>query len=230
MTTMSSKLMRGAGLAAAAGGGLFVGIQAIHPPDVLASVTTSAWTTVHCLGIAMSLFNGVGIVGIQARQADKAGWLGVVGSTLFGLFWAIAAAFQFAEAFVLPRVVADAPAFVESWMAMVSGSGDPAELGGLSAAWTVSGLLYLLGGLVFGVATIRAGVLTRWAAGLLAGGAIAAPVLTVLLPHTLVRSAALPMGLALVWLGYALWSERRQEVAQPTPEQRGLRLDPAGVK
>jgi hypothetical protein len=34
---------------------------------------------------------------------------------------------------------------------------------------------------------------------------------TVVLPHTLVRSAALPMGLALVWLGYALWAERRQD-------------------
>jgi hypothetical protein len=36
-----------------------------------------------------------------------------------------------------------------------------------------------------------------------------------LLPHQLERLAAMPMGLAMAWLGYALWAERRERVAEP---------------
>jgi hypothetical protein len=197
---------------------------------VAASVTTGAGVTVHLMSVAMSVCNVVGVAGIQARQGKQAGWLGAVGATLFGTFWALATAFQFAEAFVLPLVAADAPAFVESWMGMVSDTGGPMDLGPLAVAWTVSGLLYLLGGLVLGVATVRARVLTRWAGGLLAGAAIAAPVMTVLLPHTLVRTAALPMALALVWLGYALWSERRETAESVRPVAGSTRLGQATAR
>jgi hypothetical protein len=228
--TTASHLTRWAGVSAVAGGGLFVAIQAIHPADVPSSVTTGAWATVHYLGFAMGLLNLLGVVGIHARQADRAGWLGVAGSGLFGLFWAVAGAFQFAEAVILPVVAADAPAFVESWMGMISETGGPMDLGALAAVHTLSGFMYLLGGLVLGIATIRAGVLPRWAAGLLAGAAIAAPVLTALLPHALVRSAAVPMGLALVWLGYALWSERPATAAQARPVAGSPRLGQVGAE
>ena len=40
----------------------------------------------------------------------------------------------------------------------------------------------MLGGLLFGIATFRAGILPRWAAGLLAVGTVLAPV-AALLPH-----------------------------------------------
>ena len=75
-------------------------------------------------------------------------------------------------------------------------------------------VLYMLGGLLFGIATFRAGILPRWAAGLLAITAALTPV-AALLPHAVQRLAAVPMGLALAWLGYALWSERREQAAEP---------------
>jgi len=34
-----------------------------------------------------------------------------------------------------------------------------------------------------------------------------------LLPHQIARLAAMPMGFALAWLGYALWSERREQAS-----------------
>jgi hypothetical protein len=34
-----------------------------------------------------------------------------------------------------------------------------------------------------------------------------------LLPHAIQRLAAVPMGIAVAWLGYALWSERRDKAA-----------------
>jgi hypothetical protein len=227
----TSNLIRWAGLAAALGGGLFVGIQVVHPPDTLASVTTPAWATVHFLGVAMSALVLLGLAGIYARQAGEAGVLGLAGFLLFGAFWATAGAFQFAEALILPVLAADAPAFVDGWMGLIdeSGRGD-ALLGAVPLVHKLSGLLYLLGGPVLGVATIRAGVLPRWPAGLLAGAAIAAPVLSMLLPHELVRGAAVPMGLALVWLGYALWSERRQDAAAPAIAAGSLRLGRVGAE
>ena len=71
----------------------------------------------------------------------------------------------------------------------------------------------MLGGLVFGITTFRAGILPRWSAGLLAGTAALTPT-AALLPHQIQRLAAMPMGLALASLGYALWSERRSPVAE----------------
>jgi hypothetical protein len=113
---------------------------------------------------------------------------------------------------------------------MVSGGPATMDLGALGVAWNASGVLYLFGALLFGVATIRAAVLPRWAGGLLAGGAIAGPLLSVLLPHTLAQSAALPTGLALICLGYALWSQRRQGTAAPVAGVPGLQLSQTGAR
>ena len=51
------------------------------------------------------------------------------------------------------------------------------------------------------------------------------PVALSVLPHEFLRLAAVPVGFALAWLGYALWSERREQAAEPlagrlTPQLR----------
>ena len=84
----------------------------------------------------------------------------------------------------------------------------------------------MLGGLLFGIATIRAGILPRWAAGLLAVGA-AGPRGDAA-PDQHKRLAAVPVGLALAWLGYALWSERREHAAAPVPGRGSPQLRPTG--
>ena len=78
----------------------------------------------------------------------------------------------------------------------------------------------MLGGVVFGIATLRARVLPHRPAGLLALVALLTPV-AALLPHATERLAAVPMGLAVAWLSYALWSERRQELTEPAPMEVG---------
>jgi hypothetical protein len=75
--------------------------------------------------------------------------------------------------------------------------------------YAVVGVCYLLGGLVFGIATVRAAVLPRWPAVLLAFAAIITPA-AALLPHAQQRYSAIPMGLAMIWLGYSLLMERRR--------------------
>jgi hypothetical protein len=51
-----------------------------------------------------------------------------------------------------------------------------------------------------------------------------------LLPHALQRLAAVPMGLALAWLGYALWSERRERASDPVPGRGSLQHRCIGVR
>ena len=87
----------------------------------------------------------------------------------------------------------------------------------------------MLGGLLFGIATLRAGILPRWPAGLLAVAAALTP-LAALLPHAIQRLAGIPVGLALAWLGYALWSERREQAAQPVPGTASPQLRHTGAE
>src|SRR6266498_4383295 len=116
MKITASSLIRWTGLAAMVAGIIFAGIQPIHPPDVLSSVTTGAWAIITPLKTAMCLLLLLGIVGLYARQAKEAGWLGLAGFLLFGLSWALQTAFVFAEAFILPPLAALAPKFVDGYL------------------------------------------------------------------------------------------------------------------
>lgn len=75
-------------------------------------------------------------------------------------------------------------------------------------------MLYIAGGVLFGIASLRAGILPRWPAGLLVLASALAPV-AALLPLEYQPMVAVPMGLALAWLCYALWSERREQAPNP---------------
>lgn len=206
--TTPANLIRWAGLSAVAGGILFAVMQVIHPPETLSSVTTGAWALVHYMGVVMCLLNLAGITGIYARQADRAGRLGLAGFLLLAIFWPLTAAFQLAEALIVPRLAAQAPAFVEGWLGVVTGSPTAEDLGAIPDVYLFASALYLVGGVVFGIATLRAGMLPRWAAGLLAGANVAPVILSIGAPN-LLRVAVVPASAALVWLGLALWFERR---------------------
>jgi hypothetical protein len=230
MKITASNITRWAGLSAVVAGVLFVVIQTIHPPDVLSSVTTGRWAIVHYLGVAMGFLGLLGIAGLYARQVEEAGWLGLAGYLLFSLFYALTVAFQFAEAFISPLLATEAPEFVKGFLGMVTGAPSEVNLGALPAINSLTGFVgYVLGGLLFGLATLRAGILPRWAGGLLAFAAVsvlAAP----LLGHPLDRIFAVPMGLSLAWLGYALWSERRERASEPAPIRGRPQLRQTGAE
>ena len=99
-------------------------------------------------------------------------------------------------------------------MGMLVGPASQFDLGIMPTLWTLSGPIYILGGLLFGIATFRARVLPRWAGILLAAGTLLAP-LAALLPNGSQPKIAIPVGLALAWLGYALMTERREPLAEP---------------
>jgi len=88
----------------------------------------------------------------------------------------------------------------------------------------------LLGGLLFGIATFRAGILPRWAGVLLAVAVLLPLIGSGLFPHPLDRICAVPMGLAMAWLGYALWSELREHASEPAPVSGSLQLGQTSAK
>ena len=216
MKITASKLIRWSGLSAMVAGTIFAVIQPIHPPDVLASVTTSAFIIITSFKTVMCLFGLFGIAGLYARQVEKTGWLGLAGYLLLTIFYAVQMCFAFAEPTLLPLLAPVAPTFVESVMGMSSGAGGPMNLGAFAVVFHSISVLYLVGLLLFGIAIFRARILSRWAAVLLAlSGPLA--IIMSLLPHQIARLAAVPMGIALIWLGYSLFSERREIVSEPSP-------------
>ena len=216
MKITASKLIRWSGLSAMAAGIIFAGIQPIHPPDVIASVTTNAFIIITSLKAIMSLFGIFGIAGLYARQVEETGWMGLAGYLLLTIFYAVQMCYSFAEPTILPLLVPVAPTFVTSVMQMASQSPTDMNLGAFAAVFSFLPILYLLGLLLFGIAMFRARILSRWAAGLLALSGPIAVVLS-LLGHPLDRLAAVPMGIALAWLGYALFSKRRERSSEVVP-------------
>ena len=230
MKITTPKLIRWAGLSAMVAGIIFAGIQPIHPPDVLASVNTSAFIIITSFKTAMSLFGLFGIAGLYARQVEETGWLGLAGYLLLSIFYAVQMCFSFVEPLILPLLTTVAPTFVESVLGMASGAGGPMNLGALARVYSLVSVLYLLGLLLFGIAMFRARILSRWAAGLLAFSGPLAIIMVALLPHQLERLAAMPMGFALAWLGYALWSERRVPALEPVLGTASPQLRPTAAE
>ena len=217
MKITTPKLIRLAGLSAMAAGIIFAGIQPIHPPDVISSVNTNLWAILTSLKTVMSIFGLFGLVGLYARQVEETGWLGLAGYLLLSIFYAVQICYSFAEVLILPLLTTVAPKFVESTLGMASGAGSEMNLGAFATVYSLLTVMYLLGLLLFGIAMFRARILPRWAAGLLAFSGPLAIIMVALLPHQLERLAAMPMGIALAWLGYALWSERREPASEPVP-------------
>ncbi len=144
------------------------------------------------LGLLLVVLMQLGLVGLYAPQAKAAGVPGMV-----GLFMAFAGT----------RLAMD-PSFVDPILVKSSvwlSGGEPARF------WwelAIFGLTFVLGWVLFGVATLRTGAYPRMAAALLV---IGAPLLLLAQPLSGVIFAV-----AVAWMGYVLFIGRNQGTAQPT--------------
>lgn len=211
----ASNLIRWAGFSAMIAGVFFVLVGMLHPLNILSSVTTTQWAIVHILATAMGFFGLFGLTGIYARQVEESGWLGLAGYILMSLWLVNLSHFTFIEVFVLPPLVTQAPTVVESFLGIFTKSAGAITFGALPTIYDLNGFIgYMIGGVLLGIATFRARILPRWAGALLAVGAVLVPFAAVL-PPVHEAKVTIPGGVALVWLGYSLWAERRQRAVEP---------------
>jgi hypothetical protein len=101
------------------------------------------------------------------------------------------------------------------------------NLGAISTFHALASALFVGGTLLFGIATLRAGILPRLASGVFAFGLLL--FLPVVASAGVPRLAAVPVGLALAWMGYALWSQRQQSSRERTPGEAALHPDQAAA-
>ena len=229
MTITTSALTRAAGVSAVLSGLLYIVIQPVHPEETSATVTTTAWVVVALMTMAMAVLGLVGVSGIYLRQVRESGLPGLIGYLAFGSFYLVVTAWTFVEVFVLPRVADEAPRFVDDYLGVATGVSPQGDLGALPLLFTVVSGLYLVGGVVLGIAVYRAGVLHRGAAALLAVGSASA-VSAAVLPHAAGRYAAVPVGIAMVWLGWSLWSEQRTPATQVAAQRHGAGRESVPVR
>jgi hypothetical protein len=229
MKLTAEKVIRWSGLAAIAAGVIFIVIQPIHPPDELASVSTSTWALIQTLKFSMGLLGLIGLTGIFARQVEESGWLGLAGYLLLSGFYALTTVFAFIEAYVAPVLVVDAPKFIDNILGLAFGNYSP-NIGAIGGFYAVAGIMFLLGGLLLGIATFRAGVLPRWAGALLIFGAVSPPVLSIFITHPANRLLSAPISLALIWLGYSVFTGYRERSSKVITGQVSPQPTPIGIK
>lgn len=150
----------------------------------------------------------LGLPGMYARLAERAGMLGLLGFivTLFSLLMGIA--YQPIFAFVNPFLATHAPALL---------NGRPPQ--GLLIFFIVGGLLGLAGGTMLGIAVMRAAVLPRWAGLVLIAGEVVSLIGNFLgLGQSIENVGEVIFLVGLAWLAVGLLSKQpgRGEASQPT--------------
>jgi hypothetical protein len=192
-TVSSSSLVRLSGLAVVAAGVLLliselllltVDFDSFH-----AEVAGGSWLA-QSFGFLLGFVLLLGaLIGLYVRQVEAAGVLGLVGFLVAFLGTALLIGGAWEEAFGTPTLAEIAPQAVSS-------EGPPKWLG---FGFILSGVLFSLGWVLFGVSTLRARVYPRAAAILLILGAVLA---LMPLPLTTV------LGVTVAWLGFNLFTEK----------------------
>jgi hypothetical protein len=137
---------------------------------------------------------------IYARQAHKAGILGLLGLALTVTALVFNIAFRYVATFIIPPL---ASGYEDAFMAAFSG---PINTFIMSIF-----LLLPIGYLLLGVATYRAGILSRWAALLI----ILGPVINFVgvMSPAVSTLGGLLTNIAIAWLSYSLLAETRETVS-----------------
>lgn len=221
MTIEPQTLTRGAGAAAVAAGVIFVGVQIGHPHLDADSITTTEMTVRGSLKVLMAVLTLVGITGMYLSQVRRNGVLGLVGYLVYAAGFLLITATSLVSAYVLPAIADTDRDYVSSVLEAASNGTADSDIGALEIILQAQGFGYLVGGLLFGIALYRAGVLTRWACVLLAASGVVSAALTVL-PDAFYRLLAYPNGIAMVVLGYSLWRTTRTtpEATATVPGER----------
>jgi hypothetical protein len=215
MTVTTTGLTKAAGIAAAVAGSIFIAVQIGHPAFDTYLTETHQWVIRCSAKAVMTVLALAGFTGIYLRQVREMKVLGLIGYLVFSLGYLMMFATEVMAVAFLSALTDQAPAFAKN-VVIASGGGHPTgDIGHLQAFFSLTGVCYMVGGLIFGIALFRAGVLARWAAALLAVSTVATASLA-LLPSGFDRPMAVPEGVALIGLGVSLWRDQRRTTAVET--------------
>lgn len=184
-----------------------------HESHSVASMSHPGFPAAHLLVFLGGAFLLVGLPGLYARIAPKAGILGLVGFALYFLANAtIVQGFAAHEAFVAPVLASD-----PATSGVLGPGGAFASSAPFALLQGLGGVALMLGMLLLGISIVRSGIFPAWAGALLA----AAPVLLLApVPETPVLTGLLieaPRGLAVAAIGYALFNRRPSEGPSESP-------------
>ena len=190
-----SNLIRWSGLAAVLAGVLLVIADLMgltfNYSDPSEALTTGFYALQSVLMLLVSVLLLFTLVGLYARQSEAAGVLSLISFLVAFLGTALVVGANWSNAFFAPTVAIEDPALFETGL---TGTGR------LGVAYIASYALYVLGWLLFGVATLRAQLYPRMAAILLTIGA-----LLILIP---VPGPPIVFAVGVAWLGFALFTGR----------------------
>jgi hypothetical protein len=216
MNLTANRLTAAAGLCAAAAGAIYVGVQIDHPPADVAHIATTNMVVREAAKVLMSVLALIGFTGMFLRHRSRFGVLGLAGFALLSVGYLAMFATECIVGFVLPTIAHSNPAYVQGVIDAAVGRGTTVDIGHMQQLLMAMGLGYPFGGLLFGIALFRAGILSRWASVLLAYGTISVLALAAL-PESFNRPFAVPTGIALIGLGVSLWRDQRRRETMSAP-------------
>lgn len=167
---------------------------------------TVFWVIVTLVSFLGSLLLLLGLPAIAVRQTPRAGWLGFIGFILTFIGGFLFTSFSVVSLLVLPWLAQAAPK-------LAAGNGPPASF----LFFLVAGVLFALGGILLGIAVMRAGILPRWAGLILLIGAVLNLVtfpLNGIISSIVSGVAFVLFAGGLGWMGYTLMSARSMEEVQ----------------
>ncbi|HEX8508438.1 MAG TPA: hypothetical protein VF635_02925, partial [Propionibacteriaceae bacterium] len=159
MTITTTKLTRAAGLAAVAGGLLFIAVQLKHPHLTAEFITTREYAVREAMKICMAVLSLIGITGIYLRQVKQTGVLGLVGYLVLGVGYLAILSNQVVAVFVLPILAPSQPDYVTDVLGVAANRAPVGDIGAIQSFIQLGGGAYIVGGVLFGVALFRAGIL-----------------------------------------------------------------------
>ncbi len=202
----SKKLIRWSGLIAIINGVLLLGFGIL--PDIflpmkeplLNWVVDSQWFILNLCAFILTVLTPLSILGLYAKQVERIGKVGLIGFLLVYLGGMLYVGVQFDEAFTWPVLAKYAPQLIDIKGPMFA---DPA----FSIAYMLMAVLFIPGLIMLCIATVRAKVLPKWGAILLAvGGPFAYG--GVMVPQMFRSSGAVLGAIGFIWLGSALFKEK----------------------
>ena len=144
------------------------------------------------------------VIGLYTRQAAQAGWFGAIAFVVYLAGQMVNQGMKAIYTLVAPILGAQFPAAAEA-------VGTQAAWGTFTMLWTT---LTFLGPVLFGLATLRARVLPRWAAILLIVGPILSMTGLIPLPG---NPGAVVSALGIAGLGYGAWSKKDAALERSQP-------------